>query len=404
MSRLTCLLALFFFSVASSHSHAFEASLQPEALCQWTAHPVEITSAPPPLGAVKEWIAEPDKHIKITFRPRFENWRLATISVSSLSLEPQMQFRIAPPCTVIEGRQLIYKAGRVDEIAVLDSQLNLKSREPQNPKFIAPTHLANPSVPPLLALVDTGVNYLLPAFQNNLARTEKGQLIGYDFWDDDPFPFDKDPRHNPFYPLHHGSTVFSVLSAEAPALPAAIYRFPADDLCKFTPLIEHAATQGIRIINMSMGSKQIEDWRCFYEAAQRHPHILFIVSAGNDALNIDTSPVYPAALDLENMLVATSADIFGRLGPAANFGIDTVDVMVPAEQMDVIDHRGVRTTTGGSSYAAPRLAALAARFLADNPDASTSQIMAFIQSRAISSVQQVTRFGWIPDPSDDHGF
>lgn len=78
--------------------------------------------------------------------------------------------------------------------------------------------------------------------------------------------------------------------------------------------------------------------------------------------------------------------------------------MVPAEQIEVIDHRGVRVMTGGSSYAAPRLAALAARYLHATPAADTQQIIRFIRSRAIASAQDVTRFGWIPDPSDDFGF
>ena len=52
---------------------------------------------------------------------------------------------------------------------------------------------------PLLALVDTGVNYNLSMVQKNLAIDQDGQLIGYDFWDNDNRPFDKDPRRNAFF-------------------------------------------------------------------------------------------------------------------------------------------------------------------------------------------------------------
>ena len=88
--------------------------------------------------------------------------------------------------------------------------------------------------------------------------------------------------------------------------------------------------------------------------------ILFTVSAGNDGMDISKTPVYPASFDLENMLVVTSSDLFGRLGIVSNYSKTEVDVMVPAEQVEVIDHRGVRVMAGGSSFAAPRLAALAA--------------------------------------------
>jgi subtilisin family serine protease len=75
--------------------------------------------------------------------------------------------------------------------------------------------------------------------------------------------------------------------------------------------------------------------------------------------------------------------------------------MVPAEQVDVFDHRGVFTTASGSSFAAPRVAALAARFLKKNVEASTADIIDFLKSRAIKSGSTPVRFGWIPDPSDD---
>ena len=64
----------------------------------------------------------------------------------------------------------------------------------------------------------------------------------------------------------------------------------------------------------------------------------------------------------------------------------------------------MRTTTGGTSYAAPRVAALAVRYLLANPDADTQQIINFLQKRAISGQGNISAFGWIPDPTDDYGF
>ena len=63
--------------------------------------------------------------------------------------------------------------------------------------------------------------------------------------------------------------------------------------------------------------------------------------------------------DLENIVVVTSSDLFGRLPRHSNYGMQSVDIMVSAEQVEVFDHRGAYSTTGGSSYAAPMLAALA---------------------------------------------
>ena len=139
----------------------------------------------------------------------------------------------------------------------------------------------------------------------------------------------------------------------------------------------------------------------FLPESKQHPHILFVISAGNDGFDIDSNPVFPASFDLENMVVVTSSDFFGRLSPQSNYGKDSVDLIVPAEQVDIFDHRGVHTTASGSSYAAPRIAALATRFLAKNTKAATPDIIDYLRSRAINSNTEFVRFGWIPDPSDD---
>ena len=42
--------------------------------------------------------------------------------------------------------------------------------------------------------------------------------------------------------------------------------------------------------------------------------------------------------------------------------------MTPGEQVPVVDHRGALGKASGSSYAVPRIAAMAARLLAGHPD------------------------------------
>ena len=78
--------------------------------------------------------------------------------------------------------------------------------------------------------------------------------------------------------------------------------------------------------------------------------------------------------------------------------------MVSAELVDVFDHRGVYSSTGGSSYAAPMVVALATRFLAKNKSATTRDIIKFLESRAIKKGKELVKFGWIPDPCDDFEF
>ena len=103
-----------------------------------------------------------------------------------------------------------------------------------------------------------------------------------------------------------------------------------------------------------------------------------------------------------NAFAAASQEAFNSLMRSWQPISDMMRMHVPAEHVDVFDHRGVYTTASGSSYAAPRVAALAARFLAKNTEASTADIIYFLKSRAIKNDSQFVKFGWIPDPSDDY--
>ena len=349
--------------------------------------------------------ANPEQQtVKLIFKPSVTDWKVVQLSILDSNGTAITEARATPPCHFISIRSLVKTADGDPAIVSFGPNLKKLGYEPQNPPMVLSESVTHRSSLPLLAIVDTGVNYNLEVVQHHLALNSEGQLIGYDFWDDDERPFDKDPRKNIFFPFHHGTTVFSVLTQNLGGLKTAIYRFPANDMCRFSDLIEHADRTGVRIINLSMGSNSAEDWECFYESAKRYNDILFVVSAGNGGFNIDTNPVFPASFDLENIVVVTSSDLFGRLPRHSNYGMQSVDIMVSAEQVEVFDHRGAYSSTGGSSYAAPMVATLATRFLAKNKSATTRDIVSFLESRAIKKGKNLVKFGWIPDPSDDFKF
>ena len=273
------------------------------------------------------------------------------------------------------------------------------------------TEALNPEVPYLepttgirVALIDTGINYLLPEITKNLAREKPSVLLGFDFEDGDKRPFDVDFVGSPFFPRHHGTSVASILIREAPNVQIVPYRFSRKNPCLFAKIIEDIARLDIKVALMPMGSQNIKTWQCFYDTAMKNKDILFIVSAGNQNKNIDTNQIYPASLPLENMLVISSGTIFGDLAKGSNFGSENVDLIVNAEQISVTDHRGVKSVASGSSYAVPRIGAMVVRFLALNPEASIDKIKDVLKKRAIQYKKSSVKIGWIPDPLDDYLF
>lgn len=313
--------------------------------------------------------------------------------------EPLLLVNVDKKCNIMVSR-LIQRDinGKIFSIDNLSSDLSkVKSSEYFNPTL----EKQKPFKGIKVAIVDTGVNYNLDFIADKISRIDESNLTGYDFEDDDSLPYDIDTGRSVFFPMHHGTSVSSIILREAPMSELVVYRFPRSEMCKFENLIEHISVNKIKIVNLSMGSVNKDDWQCFYKAAKSNKNILFFVSAGNDGKNIDFEKIYPASFDLENIIVVTSSDISGNLAQGSNFGSVSVDFLIPGEQIPVIDHRGVKTNASGSSFAVPRVVAMAIRILSNNTNANILDIKSKLISRAIRSNEKV-KYGWIPDPLDNY--
>ena len=306
-------------------------------------------------------------------------------------------------CNVMGGRRLAYDSdGSARSIEFLLNNLERAVRvEPLNPPVPGPVPGERKGPGVRVALVDSGVNYLLPEIASRLARDEDGALVGYDFWDLDARPFDANPARSAFHPQRHGTHTASLLLEEAPVAELVPYRYPRRNMWRMPDLVEHAARAGVRIVNMSMGSRRPDEWTEFGAAARAHPEMLFVVSAGNEGVDIDKKPLFPASLALDNMLTVTSSDESGLPARGSNWGRESVDLAVPAEQLLVTSFRGGLREVSGSSYAAARVSALAACLLAAHPEWTVPELKAAIVRRAQEPVSALLAYvgaGTLPDP------
>ena len=326
--------------------------------------------------------------------------KINLITLTFESKRPFIQLRLDKKCNFQNIRLIQYKQNKPNKILTINRNFkDILKKEDLNPPLPSNLKKTNNN---LIALVDTGVNYTLKKLKNYIAINNEGKLLGYDFWDEDEFPFDNDPRRNPFYPRHHGTTIFSVLKNEAPDIKTAIYRFPALQMCKFKNLIEEISKNSLKVVNLSMGSSNKKDWECFLSAAKKHSNLIFVVSAGNNKKNIDIKPIYPASFNLKNIITVSSSTKNGQLGRDSNYGFKNVDFLLPAERVLVLDHRGVKAYTGGTSYAVPRMVALIARYILKNKNSSLDEVLNFLKKRAINNNNKFSKYGWIPDPTDNY--
>jgi subtilisin family serine protease len=366
------------------------------------------------LGAMADTLAvtsdEPELFAAAALRDTFEltltvratgSPRQRTRLVAEIRAGPAFLIQAGPDCATELGRAVAYGAEGAPERLVHFSG---------DPLVEEAAEELNPPVPEgadpggvAVAAIDTGVNYLLPEIAARLARDEKGAILGADLHDEDARPFDLDPLQGPLFPRRHGTATASILLAEAPKARLVPLRYPGRDAQAFARAVERIAEGPARIVMMPLGGYRAEDWRPFAEAAARFPAILFVLSAGNDGRDLDDTPAYPAAFDNGNFLTVTSVDPFGRMPRESNWGAQHVDIAVPGEQVPVIDHRGAKGQASGSSYAAPRAAALAARMAAAHPDWDAERIKQEIVSRAVPLPRggggRPVRHGWLPDPA-----
>lgn len=316
---------------------------------------------------------------------------------SDRALRPTLAATVDATCRIAAGRGIRYDAaGRPLALDHYRAGLGRIVRsEPLNPPVPAGRDPGGVTV----ALFDSGVNYTLPDILRRLARSPDGRPLGYDYWDMDDRPFDSNPARSPFAPQRHGTEIASIILREAPKVRLLPYRYPRPDMNRMADMVKAADRNGAVIVSLPMGSNRMEEWLAFADAARARPHMLFVMSAGNDTRDIDRTPVYPAAFGLENSIVVTSSDDAGWRAPGSNWGRYRVDIMTPAENVPVTRFKGASGRGSGSSHAVARIVALAARLLKRNPGWRAPELKKAILERATPAPQPTaSRYGWIPDP------
>ncbi len=233
----------------------------------------------------------------------------------------------------------------------------------------------------VVAILDTGVDYDHVDLKDNLWRNEaecsgrqgvdddnngyKDDCYGYDFVNDDGDPMDDNG---------HGTAVAGIVGAVGNnsegvagicwrAKIMAVKILGADGSGTTLGLVagvKYAVDNGAKVINLSLGTcpagwggcpDQIDTtaFRDAIEYALRRG-VMIIAAAGNEGVNTDTYPVYPASLtgDYTNLISVASVDSDGSLSSFSNYGEKTVDVGAPGG-FDA-DGRSVLTTSLGNTY------------------------------------------------------
>jgi subtilisin family serine protease len=249
----------------------------------------------------------------------------------------------------------------------------------------------------IVAVIDTGIDYLHPALASTLwtnpgetGRDAQGKdkatnaidddgngfvddVIGWDFVHDVPLPYD---THG------HGTHISGIIAATTGALHysgvcpnAAIMALKYYDtsgagynnLSNTVRAIEYATKMGANIINYSGGgSDPASTERNAVEAASKRG-VLFVAAAGNDGHNTSLAPYYPSSYPFENIIAVASINTKNELLPSTNFG-PGVPLAAPGQMVLSTLPEGKYGTMSGTSQATAIVSGAAALLLSQRPN------------------------------------
>ncbi|KIX20201.1 hypothetical protein SY27_13730 [Flavobacterium sp. 316] len=245
-----------------------------------------------------------------------------------------------------------------------------------------------------IAVLDTGIAPTIgegtsPVFTEPFlynASDDGNELIfsGWDFVNSDANCFDdNNGRHGTVV----SSIITKILNGNNPAIPHQIMPLKVCDeygkasyfnfLCATSFGLEHA-----EILQMSLGwyDDGFGDFvaTIFSSLVAAKPEVLIITSAGNISNNNDFWAHYPSGYEHNNIIAVAASNKntildfpFGESNIAtfSNYGVTSVDFFAKGENIPFLGYE-----MRGTSFAAPIVAAVAARKKYENPTFSASQI------------------------------
>lgn len=136
----------------------------------------------------------------------------------------------------------------------------------------------------------------------------------------------------------------------------------------FVDSLEYASANGIKIINASFAfivsetDHSYAPFNATHYAAISNYDGLLVCSAGNDNVNIDITPMYPASYDLPNVIAVGSLDSDGDRSSFSNYGT-TVDIYAPGGRIYSTLPNNRYGYMSGTSMSAPHVTGVAALML-----------------------------------------
>src|SRR3954470_6141658 len=240
-----------------------------------------------------------------------------------------------------------------------------------------------------VGVVDSGVDLAHPDLKANLLSS------GHDYVDGDNTPSDQNG---------HGTHVAGIIGAvgnngigvagvawKASILPVRVLNASGSGSVSTVVNGYNYAAGRARIVNVSLGGDSPSQTE--YDALRNASNTLFVVAAGNDGVNVDTTDSYPCAYDLPNVLCVAATGADDQLASFSDYGATSVDLAAPG--VDILSTYPTALSAdpsfpykwlSGTSMATPEVTGAAALVLSQTPALTPWQL----REKLMDSVHKVS--------------
>ena len=242
---------------------------------------------------------------------------------------------------------------------------------------------------PLLAVIDSGVDYTHPDLAANIWTNPNEVANGKD--DDDNGIIDDlhgynapdrngDPSDSGTHGTHVAGTVAAVgnngqgvtgVAWEAQIMPLRFISGGMGTTADAIAALTYADAQGVRLTQNSWGGPNPN--QALIDTLSASP-ALHICAAGNDGQNSDIKPLFPAAYSMDNILAVAATDSQDQLAKFSNYGRSAVDLAAPGVNTYSTLPGGEYGHKSGTSMATPHVSGAASLVLNKFPHLSNQQL------------------------------
>lgn len=271
--------------------------------------------------------------------------------------------------------------------------------------------LTTGSTSTVVAVIDTGIDYLHPDLAANMWRNP-GEVAGNNRDDDNngfiDDVFGADTVNNDGNPLDdndHGTHVAGIIGAASNngvgvtgiawnVRLMAVKSFDATgsgSVADAVEAINYAVSKGAVVANASWGGNEPFS-QALYDAIQkaREAGQVFVAGAGNGNFigigqDNDADPFYPASFDLDNIVAVAATDRNDGRAFFSNYGATSVDLGAPGVDIRSTIRSNGYETLSGTSMATPHVTGVIALVRSQHPDWTYQQVI----SKVLNSVDPV---------------